>query len=57
MDTETEYHYYKVDFMSAYKANGKNVDLALAQVANLRKIEKEHLKTVLRKLIKKLKNE
>lgn len=55
MDAQTEYHYYKVDFLSAYNANGKKVDLALIQVSRLRNVDVEHLKVVLRKLLKKYK--
>ena len=56
MDAETSYHFYKADFISAYNANGKNIELALHQVSNYRNIELKHLKTILRKFILKLKN-
>lgn len=55
MDKQTQYHYYKVDFMSAYRNNGGDVELALWQVASLRGLEIESLRTTLRDLIKKLK--
>jgi hypothetical protein len=57
MDTITEYHFYKIDFWSAYNNNGKNIELALAQVSRLRNVEIEHLKVVLKDLIKKLNDE
>jgi len=50
MDTQTEYYYYKSDFMSAYNANGQNIELAFSQVAQLRRVSVEHLKTVLRQM-------
>lgn len=48
------YHRYKADFYSAYNANGKNIELALSQVAMLRQLEVERLKTILQPLIEKL---
>lgn len=54
MNQKSEYEFYKPDFLSAYKNNGKNIDFALHQVAFLRGVEVEHLKTVLRKLLNKL---
>ena len=50
MDAQSEYYYYKADFMSAYNANGHNIELAFKQVANLRKVEVDHLKTILRQM-------
>ena len=57
MDSQIEYHYYKADFMSAYNSNGRNIELAFSQVAYLRKVEINHLKTVLRKFVHKLTNQ
>ncbi len=54
MNQKSEYDFYYPDFMSAYNNNGKNVDFALVQVADLRGVAVEHLKTVLRSLLNKL---
>ena len=54
MNQKSEYEFYKPDFLSAYRNNGNNIDLALSQVAMLHGVEVEHLKTVLRKLLNQL---
>ena len=43
----------KADFNSAYKANGRNVELALQLVANLRGIDKEKVRELLHSFYKK----
>lgn len=55
MDAQTEYYLYKPDFWSAYNNNGNNIKLALYQVCYLRILELEHLKTILKPLLLKLK--
>jgi hypothetical protein len=46
-DRETAYFYLKKDFLSAYKNNGKNIQLALEQVSNLRMLQKEYVRSIL----------
>jgi len=54
-DRETAYFYLKKDFLSAYKNNGKNIQLALEQVSNLRMLQKEYVRSILSDYIKQLK--
>ena len=56
-DRQTSYYFLKKDFLSAYKSNGGNIDLAIAQISELRMIQKEYVKSILNNFIKKLKNE
>jgi hypothetical protein len=46
-DRQTALHYLKRDFISAYNNNGENINLALSQVANLRKVEVSYVKSIL----------
>ena len=46
-------HVLKADFKSAYNNNGRNVELALAQVSNLRGIEKEKIRSILHSYFKR----
>jgi hypothetical protein len=55
-DRETAYFYLKKDFLSAYKNNGNNIQLAIEQVSNLRMLQKEYVRSVLSDYIKQLKN-
>ena len=55
-DKETAYFYLKKDFISAYKNNGNNIQLAIEQVSNLRMLQKEYVRSVLSDYIKQLKN-
>lgn len=50
----SDYYNYKADFISAYKNNGNDVKMALAQVCMLRDIPIENLKTILRIYLEKL---
>jgi hypothetical protein len=54
-DRETSFFFLKKDFLSAYKSNGNNIDLAIAQVSNLRMLQKEYVYSILNKFIKTLK--
>lgn len=54
-DRETAYFYLKKDFLSAYKNNGNNIQLAIEQVSNLRMLQKEYVRSVLSDYIKQLK--
>jgi len=54
-DRETAYFYLKKDFLSAYNNNGKNIQLALEQVSNLRMLQKEYVRSILSDYIKQLK--
>ena len=54
-DKETAYFYLKKDFISAYKNNGNNIQLAIEQVSNLRMLQKEYVRSVLSDYIKQLK--
>jgi len=51
-NTDTLYYAIKQDFKSAYNSNGHNINLALHQVSQLRGIEVETLKIILRGLLK-----
>ena len=55
-DRETAYFYLKKDFISAYKNNGNNIQLAIEQVSDLRMLQKEYVRSVLADYIKQLKN-
>ena len=56
MSQTVEYYKLKADFISAYKANGNNIELALCQVSYHRDIEKEHIRTILNEYLKKFYN-
>jgi hypothetical protein len=56
IDLFTEYAFYKPDFISAYKNNGHDIELALSQVSVLRDISKDRLRTILKPYLKLLKN-
>ena len=55
MDRETAFYFYKEDFLSAYRNNGKNIELAFHQVSMLRDVEIDYLRNVLRDLVNELK--
>ena len=57
IDRQTSYYYLKKDFLSAYNSNGKNVDLAIAQISNLRMVEKQYVLSILSSFIKIIRNE
>jgi len=54
IDLFIEYEYYKPWFISAYRNNGHNIELALSQVAINYDEDKERLRYILKSLIKKL---
>jgi hypothetical protein len=51
LDRKTSYYFLKKDFISAYKNNGKNIPLALQQVAKLRDLDFGFVKSILSKYI------
>jgi hypothetical protein len=50
-DRKTSYYYLKEDFKSAYKNNGNNIEIALLQVAILRDLDLQFVKSILNKYI------
>jgi hypothetical protein len=53
-DRETIYFFLKKDFFSSYNNNGHNIELAIAQISNLRMIQKKYVESILSNYIKQL---
>jgi hypothetical protein len=53
-ERQTLYFALKKDFQSAYYSNGRNVELALSQVSQLRDRDKEAIRSILYDYIKQL---